>query len=661
MMKKLSIIIFVLLVTTQVYSAPRLFFSDMTDGPVSGWEGSTTQGAAVSIWGLGFGSSGSVNIGGQAIPSTSCAEWAATSNPTTARGLQRITFYLNSSMSLGAQTITVTSGGETSSEAIPFYTRNTGNIYFVDGANGNDSNDGLQDTDLGGGSGPWATFGKARATVVAGDTVYIRTHTYTTADDAYVATGVYSVLNLRTSGSTSNHNNGTVNNSIAFAAYPGEVPQLCSGSNDGGEANVGITRHSNGTIDDLTYWTFSKLKVKAYRYGMFWTNGNTTWDSHLRIVGWDLTTTYAALGVGMGIMAAGDKEYTYILGNYMHHVGKALETDPHGYKVEPIYWQGFGDSDYTYIGYNEMYDNNGTLQVYGHLTTDNIDHIYIHNNLINGSGTTGIVVGGGDASPNHAVLGDAYIYNNIIANCQSSAMKLGDGSYGSYGGNAYVFNNTIYNNMLDIGSGDIYTKGNLDSVAFKNNITYSIGSSVYISETTADYSNWSGDHNIWYGHGAGPSWSTTGDLDNTDPLLSDPSNGDFNPASGSSPGVGAGSALSAVSSLFTTDYYGETLSDPVDIGAIQYASSGTITCYLDADGDLYSDGTSESVETCSTNYYESGDLTAITGDCNDSDASINPGATEICSNSIDDNCNGQTDENCTEPLTSGCSSTSISN
>ena len=68
------------------------------------------------------------------------------------------------------------------------------------------------------------------------------------------------------------------------------------------------------------------------------------------------------------------------------------------------------------------------------------------------------------------------------------------------------------------------------------------------------------------------------------------------------------------------------------------------TYYLDNDGDGYGDN-NNSIDTCQ----------AITGyvidntDCEDSDANISPGATEVCGDSIDNNCDGQIDEGCILP------------
>ena len=54
-------------------------------------------------------------------------------------------------------------------------------------------------------------------------------------------------------------------------------------------------------------------------------------------------------------------------------------------------------------------------------------------------------------------------------------------------------------------------------------------------------------------------------------------------------------------------------------------------------------------ETCGSPDNDSDGYTLAEGDCNDNNASIHPGATEVCGNSIDDDCDGQTDEACGSP------------
>ena len=69
---------------------------------------------------------------------------------------------------------------------------------------------------------------------------------------------------------------------------------------------------------------------------------------------------------------------------------------------------------------------------------------------------------------------------------------------------------------------------------------------------------------------------------------------------------------------------------------------GSNTWYADADADTYGDLNNFVVD---NNPTPPAGYVADSTDCDDNNAAVNPGATEICGNAIDDNCNGQVDEN----------------
>ncbi|MBX7109298.1 MAG: putative metal-binding motif-containing protein [Chitinophagales bacterium] len=68
------------------------------------------------------------------------------------------------------------------------------------------------------------------------------------------------------------------------------------------------------------------------------------------------------------------------------------------------------------------------------------------------------------------------------------------------------------------------------------------------------------------------------------------------------------------------------------------------TYYADGDGDGY--GAGAPVQAC----IQPPNTSTLNTDCNDTLSSVNPGATEICANGIDDNCDNQVDEGCPAAL-----------
>ncbi len=92
----------------------------------------------------------------------------------------------------------------------------------------------------------------------------------------------------------------------------------------------------------------------------------------------------------------------------------------------------------------------------------------------------------------------------------------------------------------------------------------------------------------------------------------------------------------------------EVCGDGIDNNCSGSVDEGcTRTWYRDTDGDRYSNGSSiQSVNRPASNYYLAAELTATSGDCNDTNAAVRPGAPEVCGDGIDNNCNGSVDEGC---------------
>jgi len=70
----------------------------------------------------------------------------------------------------------------------------------------------------------------------------------------------------------------------------------------------------------------------------------------------------------------------------------------------------------------------------------------------------------------------------------------------------------------------------------------------------------------------------------------------------------------------------------------EYLDDNNVRWYPDADGDTYGVSTSSILTAC----QPPAGYANRRFDCNDSNASINPGATEVCGNGVDDNCDGVT-------------------
>jgi hypothetical protein len=434
-------------------SGPVIFFSDLDWGPKTGWEGSTSKGAAVTIWGRNFGSTrgtGFVTVNGAKLASDSdyAENWGLVGP---ARGLERITFWVPSSASDGTGSIFVTVNGVTSN-TVPF-TVMSGKIYFISVSSGNNSYNGLSATAQGGSNGPFQDIkmfnpGLNPSQDNESYICYVREGTYVNqdVDSAMVALrGPY----------------GGPTKRKALIAYPGETPLL-----DTTNADRGLIWNADyNPYGRNSYFTYSKLTAMN-GYEAIGVLGD-----YVRIIG--CTFKNYLLETWGGVLWVTASRYTSVHGNlfdnngydsYKHNI--YIKTQP-GASVDRA-------TEYLSAGWNEFskpYSNEdygGAIFI--SRTSDSDDYqtrcIYIHDSYFHDGNQDFIYIG------DNVDIGDIFIYNNLFKGGVS-----GNGAISFAGGTnkVYLHNNIFYQTGTFAGvmMAGFNTGGPLDIRVYSiNNIWY---------------------------------------------------------------------------------------------------------------------------------------------------------------------------------------------
>lgn len=444
--------------------------------------------------------------------------------------------------------------------------------------------------------------------------------------------------------------------------------------------NIYVSGSSFGGVMDMQYWTI--LRFRQYGAILGWSHWND--NSPMTITGMAVVDSevthgfdYCAFLGSERLLLAGNTFATVDPQNGGSHVlrvwqsfygdishnrvsGAGYPTGQPSLGRHALKLHGPGYSSFS--GVNEWCDPATNLQTscLGHQTAFTV----ISDNIFGAAGPEPVKLGPQDSATNSYLFdlifernlvindfGDQYqtditndmiglsasyssVRNNILYARTSQAELIGIHVWDNDGAPITPSHNRVLNNTirsLDVGGGGWYTGVTIENEAVgteaRNNL--------------ASFPNLSGTANIYAVRDLASGSTASNNVLSNNPHLEDPDNStplsrSFALTSSSTDAIDQGYAVGV-----WEDFLGVTRTGTMDVGAFSYQLGGsTITCYQDADNDLYGHGVSETVESCSSGYYVASHFTSLTGDCNDSNASIHPGATDICGNGIDEDCSG---------------------
>lgn len=482
---------------------PRIFFTDILDGPNSG--GENGDGAVIHVYGSGFTDSMTITLNG--VEATRYYDWtsasmavpaSATDRATTWLHYQKAAFQIGSGHSSGNIVVTTTAG---TSNTVAFSVR-AGNIRCVK-TTGSDASNGTY------AAGCWATITQGYEAMGDSNLLYVHTGVAATAQHNWDAA-------LAMNYDSANHG-GTASSYRAILGYPGAMPQI--GRSASGTPSYGI-RVAN-VSGSANYVVIANFNIRSGgSAGVALANSH-----HWRLVGNNIQCPNIEQGCWCACVHHHEFTDSFIHGNYVGNVAGASTSTKNNHIV-----YASTNSSRVDVGWNEIDGSTGNscrgFQAHSSAPGVATNGIRVHDNYIHDTRCDAINYATVDPGSDTTVKSE--VFNNLLVNVGRGVMNgdasayMGifnqafcDGCTHTFTGTLDIYNNTIYNagGAGNSQHGALSNTTSQVAMRLRNNIVRQQNARPYISTATGV----TGSNNLWHGSGTAPA-ATSANV-TSDPLF----------------------------------------------------------------------------------------------------------------------------------------------